>query len=85
MNLRRIRRTLFVLVALSMFGLGCELIVDFDRTQIPVEDAGQFDATQPETGTDASDAQAEASEAGDAGDADADASDALDEEDGSDP
>jgi hypothetical protein len=53
MNAQRIRKTLLLAAMTSMLLLGCELIVDFDRTKIPVEDAGSVDATPTETGTDA--------------------------------
>lgn len=60
----------------SAFALGCELIVDFDRTRIPVEgsDATTADVVTPpasdaEAASDAGDASA--SDASDAGPADA--------------
>jgi hypothetical protein len=37
MKLRSIRRGVLFVVATATLGLGCELIVDFDRTKIPVE------------------------------------------------
>ena len=68
MKLSSIRKGVLFVVAASTFGLGCELIVDFDRTKIPVEgndaaivtDASPIDATfdtsVAETGADAADA-----------------------------
>jgi hypothetical protein len=53
MNAQRIRKTLLLASMTSMLLLGCELIVDFDRTKIPVEDAGAIDATPNETSVDA--------------------------------
>lgn len=68
---------LLVLVGMgAMLALGCELIVDFDRTRIPVEAAetGPGDSSIPETSTDAT-----VDTGTDAGDTDAaDASDAAD-------
>jgi hypothetical protein len=37
MKVTRIRKGLALVIAASALGLGCELIVDFDRTKIPVE------------------------------------------------
>jgi hypothetical protein len=77
MKRKTIRRTLALVAAFSALALGCELIVDFDRTKIPIEgtDAtptvdgqGPVD-TGVDTGADA------AKEAGDAGDGGADAAD----------
>ena len=67
MKLSSIRKGLLFVVVASAFGLGCELIVDFDRTKIPVEgnDAAvvtdssvdaPIDTSVAETGTDAADA-----------------------------
>lgn len=39
MKVKSIRKGLALVIAASAFGLGCELIVDFDRTKIPVENA----------------------------------------------
>ncbi|MBX3185613.1 MAG: hypothetical protein KF819_01305 [Labilithrix sp.] len=84
MKVKKLRKGLALVIAASAFGLGCELIVDFDRTKIPVEgtdatpqptpDGGGID-TGVDTGQDvAVDAPAEASDAGsdaaDTGDAD---------------
>jgi len=84
MKVSSIRKTFLFAFAAAFFGLGCELIVDFDRSRIPVESA---DAQAPgdssvdsntdtgvDSAVDASDAQPEAapSDAGDGGDADAD-------------
>ena len=44
MKLRKIRKGIVFVVAAGALGLGCELIVDFDRTKIPVEGS---DATTP--------------------------------------
>jgi len=61
MKVAKIRKGLLLLVVASAFGLGCELIVDFDRSKIPVEgtdatpqpnEAGGSD-TGTDTGTDA--------------------------------
>lgn len=71
MNLKKAKRALLLVIAMSAFGLGCELIVDFDRSRIPVEGTDatpQIDATPdvttdqgaPDSGNDA------AKEAGDA-------------------
>ena len=38
MHTHRIRRGLVLTIMTAALGLGCELIVDFDRTKIPVED-----------------------------------------------
>jgi hypothetical protein len=37
MKLSSIRKGVLFVVATATLGLGCELIVDFDRTKIPVE------------------------------------------------
>jgi hypothetical protein len=37
MQVSRLRKALLFVIAASALGLGCELIVDFDRTKIPVE------------------------------------------------
>ncbi|MBS2019433.1 MAG: hypothetical protein JST00_41610 [Deltaproteobacteria bacterium] len=37
MKLRKLKKALLLGIVLSAFGLGCELIVDFDRSRIPVE------------------------------------------------
>ncbi len=46
MKASSIRKGVLFVVVAAVFGLGCELIVDFDRTKIPVEvvEAGAFDA-----------------------------------------
>jgi hypothetical protein len=62
MKVSRIRKGVVFVVVAGALGLGCELIVDFDRTKIPVEGAdtstgtdssvdANFDATQPDTST----------------------------------
>jgi len=67
MKLSSIRKGVLFVVATATFGLGCELIVDFDRTKIPVEvndgaivtDASldaPIDTSVEETGPDAADA-----------------------------
>ena len=92
MKLSTIRKSLILVFVASIGALGCELIVDFDRSQIPVE---TLDATTPDagggadTGTDAI-AIADASDGGDAtdtdagNDADTDAGDAGDAGDAAD-
>ncbi len=88
MNPSKIKKALVLTIASSAFALGCELIVDFDRTKIPVEGAAEAgtDATTPDTGapdtgtpdTGATDAGTDATDAGhDA----ADAADAADDAD----
>lgn len=67
MKLSSIRRGVLFVAAAATFGLGCELIVDFDRTKIPVEENdgaivadasldAPIDTSVVETGTDAADA-----------------------------
>lgn len=85
MKAASIRKGLLFVIAASAFGLGCELIVDFDRSRIPVEGAdattsdGSLDAPVTETGVDAADA-ADASET-EAAAQDADAADVADADD----
>lgn len=93
MKLSTIRKSLFFVFAVSVGAMGCELIVDFDRTKIPVE---TVDADIPgtdagtDTGTDAiaeTDGGEDASDDGgdDGGDATTDAeTDAGDAGDASD-
>ncbi|HEY8073448.1 MAG TPA: hypothetical protein VIF62_05050 [Labilithrix sp.] len=88
MNARRFRNAI-LLLGLAAGGalVGCELIVDFDRTKIPIEDAGNTaDVTPPPSGDGASDspigpgggdAAEDSGDSGDAGDA-ADEADAPD-------
>lgn len=57
MKVARLRQGLLITIAMSALGLGCELIVDFDRTRIPVE--GSDAATANDGGGDASDAASE--------------------------
>lgn len=53
MKVAKLRKALVLTIVMSALGLGCELIVDFDRTRIPVEgsdaaainEAGTADAT----------------------------------------
>jgi hypothetical protein len=82
MKVSSIRKGVVFAIAAGALGLGCELIVDFDRTKIPVEGSdaaaaadssidASFDVTQPDTSTvDAADA-AETSVTDAAGEADA--------------
>jgi hypothetical protein len=70
MKVSRFRQGLFFVIAASALGLGCELIVDFDRTKIPVDESdgaidtsdGSIDASidtsiaTQEASTDAADA-----------------------------
>lgn len=83
MKTRNITKALLLAtIVTGTFLAGCELIVDFDRTRIPVDvnEASVTDANVAETSTpeaDASDDDAGDAgnvDAGDAGDADADAS-----------
>ncbi len=86
MTFSRIRKGVVLVIAAGALGLGCELIVDFDRTRIPVEGSdsavgsdssvdASFDVSQPDTSTaDAADAAdtsiADAADAADAADGD---------------
>jgi hypothetical protein len=85
MHARRLRNgILAAMVGSGLVLVGCELIVDFDRTKIPIEDAGSVTTDAPATDAPVTDAPAETGgDGGDAGDA-ADANDASDAEDGSD-
>jgi hypothetical protein len=68
MKVSNIRKGVLFAIVAGALGLGCELIVDFDRTKIPVEGSdaataadssvdSSFDVTQPDTSTaDAADA-----------------------------
>lgn len=78
----RVKKTFLFLLLAAMGGLGCELIVDFDRTKIPVDDAGAVDAAPADATNDVVedapvdapvDAPAEAASDAGGGDADADA------------
>lgn len=78
MSSRNLRKGIVLVVAAGWLGLGCELIVDFDRTKIPVDatdssvaEGGDLpDTFVPDTSTvDAADA----SDASDASETDADA------------
>ena len=84
MKASKIRKGVLFIVAASSFALGCELVVDFDRTKIPVEgndsaivqneastDAA-IDTSQPDAST------ADAADAADALDAAEAATDAAD-------
>ena len=86
MKLRKVRNRLALVVASGVLALGCELIVDFDRTKIPVEgvdgatsdssvdasiDTSQPDSAANDSATEAStDSGADAADAADAEDAD---------------
>ncbi len=80
MKLSSIRQGVLFVFAAATFGLGCELIVDFDRTKIPVDqndaaivtgDAAAVDApidtSVVETGTDAATGDAAETSVQDAG------------------
>ena len=70
MKISKIQKGLVLLTVISaMFAVGCELIVDFDRTQIPVEtpDTSVPDVVVPDAGP--------TPEAGDEGGADGAAGD----------
>lgn len=92
MHHAKITRPLVLLALLGGAALaGCELIVDFDRSTIPVEDAGVPDATTPppvvDAGGDAADAaddDAAVDDAGDGGDSADDAGDGGDADDDAD-
>ena len=64
MKVSKVRKGLMLVIAASALGLGCELIVDFDRTKIPVEGNdgaivtpdGSFDAQFDTSVPDAADA-----------------------------
>lgn len=82
MKLRKIRTAILLVVGAGVLGLGCELLVDFDRTKIPVDSTdsavpavdSSIDAT-----IDAVAADADAGDAADAADtAVVDAADAAD-------
>lgn len=76
MRISKFQKGLVLLtVTAGMLAVGCELIVDFDRTKIPVEtpEASVPDVLVPETSvpTEAgADGEAPEGDAGDAGDAD---------------
>ena len=75
MKISKIQKGLVVLTVIAgMFAAGCELIVDFDRTKIPVEvsETGTPDVNVPETST--SDG---GSDGGDSGGDDSDGGDAA--------
>lgn len=72
MKLRQLKKALFLAIALSAFGLGCELIVDFDRSRIPVEGADATPTIDATLDVTTDQGTPDASEAGDGGrDADA--------------
>ncbi len=86
MKLRKVRNRLLFVVASGVLALGCELIVDFDRTKIPADgkdaatsdssvdasiDTSQPDSATTDSGGDApSDGPADAADAADAADGD---------------
>lgn len=75
MKIRHIKKGLVLLtIASGMFAVGCELIVDFDRTKIPVDvtEASVPDSSTTNDGA-TSDAGNEAAADADATTADADA------------
>ncbi len=75
-------KTLLALVALSSLAAGCELIVDFDRTKIPVEATDSGIVTIPDatadTGGGTDSASADTGTAADAAKGDADAGGLVD-------
>ena len=74
MKITKIQKGLITItIAAGVFAAGCELIVDFDRTRIPVETVeAAADANVSETGaTTEAGADADAGEVTDAADADA--------------
>jgi len=74
MKLRQLKKALVLAIALSAFGLGCELIVDFDRAKIPVEGADAtptIDATLDVTTDQGAPDSGDAGDAREGGDADA--------------
>lgn len=78
MKVSKIRKAVLLVIASGAFALGCELIVDFDRTKIPVEGSDSATVT-PEASTDGSSvdsSQPDTSTVTDAGD-EADALDAA--------
>lgn len=86
MTITKIQKGLvFTIISLGVFAAGCELIVDFDRTRIPIEvpETGASDAAPdsttapPDAAPDATTTDADAAPESDAGDGgDEDASDA---------
>ncbi len=87
----KMKKAFVLALVSSSLALGCELIVDFDRTRIPVEGAPEASAdgaTPPDTGapdtgadTGATDAATDATDAGT--DATTDAADAGEDADAS--
>ena len=86
MKLSRIRKGVVFGIVAATFGLGCELIVDFDRTKIPVEGndgATASDATTVDAPFDTSTPDTSTVDAADAADTSVtDAADAADAPDG---
>ena len=79
MKVHSLRKSLVLVIAASALAMGCELIVDFDRTKIPVEGTdgavgttdGSVDSSVPDTSTaDAADAAVKDSASADAPDGD---------------
>ncbi len=86
MKLRKVRNRLLLVVVSGVLALGCELIVDFDRTKIPPDgtdgatpdssidasiDTSQPDTSTADTSTDApTDSGVDAEDAADAADGD---------------
>lgn len=87
MKKSRLKRSLLLVTLASVGLLGCELIVDFDRTRIPVvlteagtPEAGSTpDAAEPGDASDDAGDESDASDAGDASDAPDDVVDAADQ------
>lgn len=88
MKASNVRKAVFLVISTGALALGCELVVDFDRTKIPVEgadsavettdaslDASRDDASAAD-GTVSDSAPFDASDASDASDAAVDAPDA---------
>ena len=79
MKLSKIRKGIVLVAVAGALGLGCELIVDFDRTLIPVETTDSATpATDSSVDATIDTFQPDAADATDAADAAADAADAAD-------
>lgn len=79
MKISKIQKGLFfATIAAGVLAVGCELIVDFDRTKIPVDgaDATGTDTGVPDTGAEEDAGETPDADAGEAPDADAGESDA---------
>ena len=82
MKINRIQKALVLMtISVGVFAAGCELVVDFDRTKIPVElsDAAIPDVSVPETNNTPSDSGTVDSGSADSGSADTGAADANDQ------